>query len=81
MSDCVAIFINIGHWIEKKDYIVCNSGYIHYNFNPTKCFIDTNQCTKYWKLDEDYNVECIDICPYTHYIIHREINKNQLAEN
>ena len=59
--------------------IDCKLGYTHYNFDPTKCTIDTNDCPNYWKLDEKNNIECIDDCP--DYIIHRGNNKNQCVKD
>ena len=59
--------------------IKCKAEYKNYEFNPTKCTIDTKTCPKYWKVNEEKNIECIDEC--LHYIVHEGLNKNQCVEN
>ena len=59
--------------------IKCKTEYKNYEFNPTKCTIDTKTCPKYWKVNEEKNIECIDEC--LHYIVHEGLNKNQCVEN
>ena len=59
--------------------ITCKKGFTSYAYDSSKCTKNISKCEKFWKINEDNNVECLEKCDK--YIIHTGINKNQCVED
>lgn len=57
----------------------CKTGFTTYPYDSTKCTYNIASCTKFWKIDDSNNIECLTTC--TDYIIHQGVNKNQCVKN
>ena len=59
--------------------ISCKKGYVPYPYDSSKCTLNKDDCPYYWKINETFNVECLDSCDK--YIINEGSNKNQCVED
>lgn len=62
--------------------IKCKDNNIKYPFDSTKCTINKDDClnnNKFWMVDENNNIKCIDSC--SKYIIFEGDNRNQCIDN
>ena len=65
--------------------IECKEGSVNYPYDITRCTKNITKCKKYWKINKNNNIECIDECE--DYIIHEgentnpSKNKNQCVKN
>ena len=59
--------------------IECKEGLVNYPYDNTRCTKNITTCEKYWKINKNNNIECIDECE--DYIIHEGDNKNQCVQN
>ena len=50
-----------------------------YPYDSTKCNIDTNDCDKFWQVNESTNnIECVQTC--SGYIIHKNLYEPQIIK-
>ena len=57
----------------------CIDGYTNnYIFDNSKCTLNSTNCSSYWEIDDDKNVNCINKCNY--YVINEGENKNQCVK-
>lgn len=50
-----------------------------YPYDSTKCTIDTNDCDKFWQVNESTNnIECVQTC--SGYIIHKNLYEPQIIK-
>ena len=62
--------------------IKCRDNNINYPFDSTKCTINKDDClnnNKFWIVDENNNINCIDSC--SKYLIFEGDNRNQCIDN
>ena len=63
----------------------CNTPYKKYDYDKTKCTTDIDFClqsqSKKWRLNDTKNIECVDSCLSSEYVINEGINKGQCVTN
>ena len=64
---------------KENKCIDCKDSYVKYPYDSTKCNIDTNDCDKFWQVNESTNnIECVQTC--SGYIIHKNLYEPQIIK-